>query len=95
MQPLDSNPLVQKFKTDSHYITPSMRREIYNYMQSDSVPLKQVQQKVEYGSKNDLTGSFEAYKRNKQDFIKNRAQDYKTTVDLSKLFFQFLILFYF
>jgi hypothetical protein len=40
MQPLQ-NPLEIKHReaVDSHYITPSMRKEIKNYMQSSAVPL--------------------------------------------------------
>ena len=71
------NPLVKKFQAaiESHYITPSMRREIYNYMQADSVPLKQVQQNVNYGQADQLQGSSDNYKRNKDDYLKNRAKD--------------------
>ena len=33
------NPLVEKFKSETHYTTPSKRKEIKDYMQRSAVPL--------------------------------------------------------
>jgi transcription initiation factor IIF auxiliary subunit len=71
---------------DSHYITPSMRKEIYDYMQVSSVPLsRQKQLTVDYGKTDHLLKAHQLYTDNKKDYVANRAQDKKTIVDLSKL----------
>lgn len=71
-----SNPLLEKHKAEktSHYITPSMRREIYDYMSKDSVPLNPKHLTIAYGSTNHFKHSFDMYKDSKRAFSNNRKQ---------------------
>lgn len=61
-----------------------MRREIYNYMQKDSVPMNPKHLTVEYGSANHHRHSLDMYKDTKRAFSQNRKQALTQTVDLSK-----------
>jgi len=81
-----SNPLLEKFQssTVSHYITPSKRLEIINYMNKSSVPKPVNPLHLTENLIPSMKTSLDMYKDVRNAYLINIKKGLVTTVDLSK-----------